>query len=149
MKTPPRISDAEWLVMKVLWERSPLAVADVTEALEDQTGWKLKTVQTLLNRLVKKGALDYEKRGRAFYYAPIVEESACVRAETQSFLQRVSGGALKPMLAWFIEEGDLSDEEIAELKRMIEKREERGAGEDEEPGNEIAGPESRARRNSR
>ncbi len=119
---PPRISDAEWLVIRVLWTRSPATVNDVFETLESATGWKLKTVMTLLNRLVKKGALTFEKVGRAYHYTPRVKEADCVRAERRSFLQRVYGGALKPMLAHFLEEAELSPEEISDLKRMLNKK---------------------------
>ncbi len=118
----PRISDAEWLVMRVLWTRSPATVNDVHVALEPATGWKLKTVMTLLNRLVKKGVLTFEKVGRAYHYTPRLKEADCVRAERRSFLQRVYGGALKPMLAHFLEEASLSTEEIDDLKRLLNKK---------------------------
>lgn len=119
----PHISDSEWLVMKVLWEKSPLTTVDVVEALAPSTNWKLKTVLTLLNRLVKKGAVGFDKQGRAYHYFPQVEEKECVRAESQSFLQRVYGGALKPMLAHFVEDAELSPEEIQELKDILEAKE--------------------------
>jgi BlaI family penicillinase repressor len=116
MKTTPNISDAEWLVMKVLWAKSPGTTVDVVETLEPTTKWKLKTVLTLLNRLVKKGALGFDKKGRAYHYYPLVEEAACVRAETRSFLERVHSGSLKPMLAEFLGEAELSKAEIEDLR---------------------------------
>jgi BlaI family penicillinase repressor len=124
--TPPRISDAEWIVMKVLWNSVPLTANEVVEALESTTDWKPKTIMTLLNRLMKKGALDFEKEGRAYRYFPRVREADCVRAETRSFLERVYGGALKPMLAHFLEEERLSEQEIDDLKRLLDRKAEEG-----------------------
>lgn len=119
----PQISDAEWLVMRVLWDKAPQTANDVVAALEPHVHWKPKTVMTLLNRLVKKGALDYNKQGRAYHYFPQVREAACVRAESRSFLQRVYGGSLLPMLAHFLDEERLSPREIAELKRLLDAKE--------------------------
>ena len=121
MQDGPRISDAEWLVMQTVWGRSPITAAEVIEALAPATTWKPKTTMTLLNRLVKKGVLGFEKKGRAYHYHPLVEQDECVKAENRSFLQRVYGGALKPMLADFLEEADLSKEDIEELKQMLDE----------------------------
>jgi BlaI family transcriptional regulator, penicillinase repressor len=115
------ISDAEWLVMQVVWKGSPLTATEVVEELASKTQWKPKTVMTLLNRLVKKGVLGYEKKGRAFHYYPMVNQADCVKAENRSFIQRVYGGALKPVLVDFLEEADLSKEDVEELKRILDK----------------------------
>lgn len=118
----PRISDSEWLVMKVLWSSSPATTTDVVEALTPTIKWKLKTVLTLLNRLVKKGAVGYDKVGRAYHYYPLVSEKDCVRAENRSFLQRVYGGSIAPMLAHFVEDTKLSPSQIQELKDILERK---------------------------
>lgn len=120
----PRISEAERQVMKVLWVRSPQAASDVVDALAASTDWSDKTIRTLLNRLVQKRALGYRKSGRAYLYYPLVEERQVIRAESKSFLKRVYGGALMPMLAAFLEDEPLSPEQIAELKRMLDQKEE-------------------------
>lgn len=123
MKNLPQISDSEWLVMRMLWDKAPRTANDVVAALEPHTHWKPKTVMTLLNRLVKKGALSFDKRGRAYHYFPLVEESDCIRAESRSFLRRVFGGSLMPMLAHFLDEERLSRREIEELKRLLKQKE--------------------------
>jgi BlaI family penicillinase repressor len=123
LKSMPRISEAEWLVMKVLWERSPQAANEVTEALRSQTDWKPKTVKTLLSRLVQKKALGFERAGKAYHYRPLVSEEACARARRRTLLQRVYDGALTPMLAAFIEDEELTPEEIAELRRLLDRKE--------------------------
>jgi BlaI family penicillinase repressor len=122
MKSIPRISDAEWTVMKVLWNRSPLPASEIIEALEQSERWAPKTVKTLLNRLVKKGALGFSQEGRAYLYRPLVSESACTTAVSEAFLARVFGGSLQPMLAHFVGEKKLSAKQVQELKRLLEDK---------------------------
>lgn len=120
----PKISETEWEVMKVVWSRSPLSAAEIIDALmKADSTWHPKTAKTLLNRLVKKKALGFKKEGRAYLYRPLVQEADCALAESESFLDRVFGGSLKPMLAHFVERRKLSAQEIQELKRLLEGRE--------------------------
>lgn len=123
MAKVPRISDAEWRVMQMLWEKSPATAGDVAQRLADDTAWSPKTVQTLLNRLVAKRAVDYEKKGRTHHYFPLLRESQCLRAASRSFLDRVFSGSVGPMLARFLEEADLSQPEIDELKAILKRKE--------------------------
>jgi BlaI family penicillinase repressor len=120
---PPRISETEWEVMMVCWERSPLAAQEIIETLSARGDWHPKTVKTLLNRLVKKRALGFKKDGRAYLYHPLVAQRECVSAESRSFLDRVFGGSLKPMLAHFVENRKLSAAEISELKELLKQQE--------------------------
>lgn len=122
MQNNSRISQAEWEVMKVLWAQSPATANDVVNALSEKTLWNSKTIRTLINRLVKKKILAFEKKGRQYHYRPLATEMECVRAETASFLSRVRGGPVKPMLAALLEEQQLSAEEIAELKRILDEK---------------------------
>ena len=119
MKSLPKISDAEWQVMKVLWGASPLPASAIITALEATTTWNHHTIKTLVNRLVNKKVLGYRKEGRRHLYFPRVAEAECMREESRSFLRRVYGGAVKPMLAAFIEAEELSPEDIAELKQIL------------------------------
>lgn len=118
----PQISEAEWEVMRVLWANAPQTANDVCAALADSSTWSPRTIKTLLNRLVNKGALNYTRQGRVYHYRPAVSESACIRAASRSFLKRVFGGALTPMLAHFLEEERLTVKEIAELRSMLDER---------------------------
>jgi BlaI family penicillinase repressor len=118
MKKPPQISDAEWEVMNVLWESAPLTGSDVAERLEAHP----KTVKTLLGRLVKKGALRYEEEGNRYLYHPLFARDQFVAVETRSFLDRVFGGEATPALLHFVEQVDLSDEELQELRAHLERR---------------------------
>jgi BlaI family transcriptional regulator, penicillinase repressor len=123
MNRMPRISETEWKVMKICWARSPVTAQEIIEALAAKDDWHPKTVKTLLNRLVKKRALGFKKEGRAYLYQPLAAERDCVTAETQSFLDRVFGGSLKPMLAHFVENRKLSPKEIVELKSLLKQKE--------------------------
>jgi len=122
-RSVPRISESEWEVMKVLWAKAPLSASEIIQALAAQADWHPKTVKTFLNRLVRKKALGFQKEGRAYSYRPLVKEAECVQAVSESFLDRVFGGALKPMLAHFVEHRKLSAAEIRELKRLLETKE--------------------------
>jgi BlaI family penicillinase repressor len=126
MKKVPRISENEWEIMRVIWGRGPCSANDLIEALrsKDHT-WHPKTVKTYLTRLVNKQALDFLKEGRAYLYSPLVTKAECVAAASESFIERVFGGSLKPMLAHFVERKKLSAEEIRALKQLLE-----GGGQD-------------------
>ena len=119
MKKMPRISEAEWEVMKVLWGNSPATANQIVEGLSKRTHWQRETIRTLINRLVQKKALGFEKEGRQYHYYPLVSEAECVRAETRSFLDRVHGGSIEPMLAAFVEERRLSPEQLDRLSRIL------------------------------
>ena len=122
MKKLPKISESEWLVMRVLWSKSPLTANEVVEKLAGKTKWKPKTVKTLINRLLKKGAVKFQKEGRKYRYYSAVSEAECVGTQSRSFIQRVYGGAARPMLAAFLEDAELSAEDIAELKKILEQK---------------------------
>lgn len=118
----PNITDAEWEVMKVLWAGSPKTASEIVQALEGSRDWNPKTVRTLIKRLTEKGAVGYEADGRVYLYHPAVQEEECVKSETQSFLKRVYGGAMRPMLAHFIRDEQLSREDLDELRKLLDER---------------------------
>jgi BlaI family transcriptional regulator, penicillinase repressor len=122
MKRTPRISDTEWEIMRIVWAHHPITAADIISRLAAaDPSWHPKTVRTLLTRLVAKKALAYEEHGRAYVYEPRVTEQECVAAASGSFVDRVFGGALKPMLAHFIEQKQLTAEELAELRALLDQ----------------------------
>lgn len=117
-----KISDAEWLVMKVIWQESPLTASSVIEHLKNETDWSPKTVQTLIGRLVKKGALGVKKDTNLNEYYPLVSKEECMREETKTFLQKVYGGSLKVLIANFVNNEVLSPKEIEELKSLLNEK---------------------------
>jgi len=122
MKKLPQISEAEWQVMKVLWAKSPLRAIEVIEKLKGSTDWKPKTIKTLLSRLVKKEALAYKEEKNAYLYYPIVSENECAKEETKSFINRVYDGSLNLLVKNFVEEQQLSEDEIKELKKILKDK---------------------------
>ena len=119
---PPDITESEWTIMETLWKRAPLTASEVAKALRRSTGWAQNTVRTLLTRLVEKGALGAKENAAGVReFAPAVEREACVRAESESFLQRVFQGAAKPLLVHFAENAELTPEELRELKRLFDR----------------------------
>jgi len=122
MKEIPQISDSEWEIMKILWVSAPLTANEVYLKIKENKNWKHNTVKTLLSRLVKKEALKFEKRNREYLYFPLVSEDELVQSESTSFLSRVYNGAVKTMIANFIENENLTKEEIEELKNILDKK---------------------------
>ena len=125
MSEIPKISEAEWEVMKIVWSRSsPCTANEIVDALGGIADWKPNTIKSLITRLVKKQALGYEEERRMYLYYPLVSEDKCIKWETKSFVKRVFGGALKPMLVAFLQEEKLTQDEIEELKRILDERKE-------------------------
>ena len=118
MDTTP-ISDAEAMVMEVLWGASPRSAEEVIAALADSTGWAEPTIKTLLNRLLNKGAISAEKDGRRYLYSPILRREAWVQQQSEGLLARLFGGRVAPLVAHFSERGQLTPADIAELKRLV------------------------------
>ena len=118
----PRISDAEWVVMRVLWKKSPLTTNEVVTAVQPDSDWKPKTIHTLLNRLVAKGCLRFVKKGREYMFYPLVTAEDCEHEAMRSFLGRFFDGELAPFLARFVEREKLTPREIARLKQILEGR---------------------------
>jgi BlaI family transcriptional regulator, penicillinase repressor len=122
VKRIPKISDTEWEVMRVIWRQHPITAGEVISQLaaRDAT-WHPKTARTLLARLVEKKALDYEPQGRSYVYKPRVTEAECTAAASGSFVERVFGGSLKPMLLHFIEQRQISREDLDELRALLDR----------------------------
>lgn len=125
MKEYPQISDGEWRVMKVIWQRSPVTANEVIEQLEHIMDWKPKTIKTMIRRLVDKKALGFHKEGKSYLYYPLVSENEGIKVESEAFLKKVFAGSLNLMLANFIDEQRISKEEIEELKHIIDSSEQR------------------------
>ena len=122
-KNIPRISETEWEVMRAVWAKHPAPASEIIERLSraDPT-WHPKTAKTLLTRLVQKKALDYETRGRTFVYEPLVTERECIAAASESFLDRVFGGSLRPMLVHLVESQQLTSSDLDELRALLESQ---------------------------
>ncbi|MBI1374000.1 MAG: transcriptional regulator [Phycisphaera sp.] len=120
----PSISDAEWQVMQVAWERSPAATGaqEFVDALAEANRWHPRTIKTMLARLIKKGALKFEQEGNRYLYRPAVSQKQCVRAESRSFLKRVFDGDSAAALMHLVEATKLTPGQVDELKRLLEEK---------------------------
>lgn len=119
MKTLPQISEAEFEVMKIVWKHAPISTNEITDRLVKTTSWNPKTIQTLIKRLVTKGALTYEKHSRVFVYTPLVGRDEYIGQESSSFLNRFYDGDISAMLSAYIEQDKLSDSEIHTLRSLL------------------------------
>ena len=115
----PSISDAEWIVMREFWARGETTSSEVIAALGKTQQWKPPTIMTLITRLVKKGALGFERQGREYRYSPLVDEAHCAHAVSKSLVDRVFGGRVAPLLACFLDRQKLSKKDIAELRELL------------------------------
>ena len=121
---PPEISPTEWTVMEVLWKASPRTrtATEVFKDLQSSTGWALNTVRTMLSRLVEKGAVVARKQPDSVTgFSAAVERQDLVKAESQSFLQRVFKGAESALLLHFVENSRLTPEQARTLKQLVEE----------------------------
>lgn len=114
-----QISEAEAVVMEVLWQRQPQAADEIVAALAGRSEWAEATVKTLLNRLLNKGAIRADKDGRRYLYAPVLTREAWVAQQSEGLVERLFGGRVAPLVAHFSEQGRLTASDIAELKRLI------------------------------
>ncbi len=116
-----QISEAESVVMDVLWRRHPLGAEDVVAELADSRHWQEPTIKTLLNRLLNKGAIAAEREGRRYLYSPLLEREAWVLEESRGLLDRLFDGRVAPLVAHFSEHRKLSRKDIAELRKLLEE----------------------------
>ena len=116
-----RISEAESVVMEVLWRNSPLAADEVVAALGDSQQWQEPTIKTLLNRLLKKGAIAAEKDGRRYLYSPVLAREAWIQGESEGLLERLFEGRVAPLVAHFSRQRKLSAKDIRELRALLEE----------------------------
>ena len=119
------ISDAEWQVMQVVWDRKTATAAEVIATLAAATGWRHRTIRTLLARLVDKGVLAAEADGNRYHYRPLVSRGKCVRDASQSFLRRVFVGNAAELLVHFVRSAEMAPEQIEELRRLLDDKQAR------------------------
>ncbi len=115
----PDISDAEFSVLDVLWQHNPASANDIVEKLNEIKPWHEKTVKTLLNRLVKKQAISYEKQQRSYLYSPLIERESYVVKQSKTLVDKLFRGHLSPLVASFAQQSKLKKDDIAALKSII------------------------------
>jgi predicted transcriptional regulator len=122
-RKPVAISEAESVVMRVIWSRGSATTEDVVAALEQHGKWQEATVKTLLNRLLNKGALKAHRDGRRYVYSAVLTREDWMSAESHGFLDRMFGGRVAPLVSYFSQQKKLGKKDIEELKRLIKELE--------------------------
>lgn len=125
MEQNTQISGAEWKIMNILWLTSPLTANEIINHLGNHVNWNDRTIRTLINRLLKKQAISFDKKGREYLYYPIVNEDECKRKENKNFLNRVYNGTFSLMFAKFLEDEAFSKDEINDLKKILNEKTEK------------------------
>ena len=117
------IGEAELEIMKVVWKADePIGSTAIGKAVEEK-GWKRTTIATFLARLVEKGALSAERRGKAWYYAPILTAKEYKKSQVKNLIQNLFDGSAENLVAALFEEEQFSEKDIQELKAIFEKKE--------------------------
>jgi BlaI family transcriptional regulator, penicillinase repressor len=117
------ISDAEVEVLQQLWKESPLAAQDIIDRLESTNSAHPKTVKTLINRLLNKGAIKFKEENRKYSYYPVVKKKDFYGVKTESFLNKFFAGELSPLVSFFSNHKKLSAKEIAEIRKLLDAQE--------------------------
>jgi BlaI family penicillinase repressor len=117
------ISEAEWQVMNVVWDSQPVDSQQVIDQLAAASNWSSATIKTMLHRLVKKQVLAFEQTGKRYLYRAAVGRNECVRQASRSFLERVFCGAAAPALMHLVQTSSLTADEVAELRRLLDRKE--------------------------
>ena len=115
------LTASEWKLMEKLWDKAPQTIAQLTGALEEETGWGKHTVISFLNRMEKKGAVKYEEVGRAKAYSPAYPREEAGREEAERFLDRVFGGSLGLMVSSLAQGEGISDEDLRQLEDILRR----------------------------
>ncbi|MBU3128752.1 BlaI/MecI/CopY family transcriptional regulator [Clostridium tagluense] len=115
----PKISNSEWVVMKIIWNHSEITSINIIQQLKDKAQWKPATVKSLINRLLNKNAIGFNKLGYEYLYFALVSEDECIKSESKSFIDRVFNGSIKSMILTFAESKEISETDIEELKNIL------------------------------
>jgi len=116
----PTVTPAEWEIMESLWKCGPQAARDIYASLPQANSWDIKTVRSLLSRLVEKGAVGYDQIGNSYLYRAEFSRESLVCGEVQSVVDRTLGGSITALFASFIREEKLDDAEIEVLRKLLE-----------------------------
>lgn len=115
------ISEAEAIIMGVLWRGAPRTAEDILAEVGPAQQWQEGTVKSLLNRLLKKNAIRAERDGRRYLYTPLLSRELYVSQESKGLLDRLFGGQVAPLVAHFSEQRKLSKKDIAQLRKLLQE----------------------------
>ncbi len=122
---PAQLTDAEWKVMRIVWQLKSCAARDVYELAGEEFGWKPTTVKTYLSLLVNKGYLSTTRVGNSYLYRPKRSLLHSLQRAADSLLEKTLDGSDGPLLAYMLKKSRLSEKEIAELRELLDESESR------------------------
>jgi BlaI family penicillinase repressor len=125
MKNKIDITESEWLVMQVLWKKSPLTLGEIAKKLDGKADWNKTTINTLLRRLMKKEAVSY-KEARFYKYYPLVTERECLKAEMKDILNKFFYSSPQKLMATLVESEDFTQNDITELEKLLNQIKDKG-----------------------
>jgi BlaI family penicillinase repressor len=120
-KSTAELTEAQWEIMRIVWEKEPCTAGTVQEGLAKSKDWAYATVKVTMDRMVGKGFLKIEKIRNLQLFRSCVGEVEARRGELRKMLKRSFGGALTPLLKFLIEHEGLSKEEAAQLREFVNK----------------------------
>ena len=123
MKYNSGLSENEWYIMQVLWEKSSASLRELCDALSESKGWTKHAISSFLKRMLEKGAISVDESGKVKNYIPLWNKEETILEETQSIMERVYKGDLLLMVSNAVKEQKLTKEEIEELKNMLDRKE--------------------------
>lgn len=115
------LSASEWKIMSYLWDHEPVTIMQLTAALKEETGWSKNTIITFLKRMESKNAVSYSCEKNAKHYFTLIKRDEVAVEETKSFLKRMYSGSLGMMMNSLIEQEALSEDDISELREILDK----------------------------
>ena len=115
------ISEAEAVIMEVLWRQAPRSAEEILAEVGAQQDWQEGTVKSLLNRLLTKNAVKAERDGRRYLYSPRLTREQYVSQESKGLLDRLFEGRVAPLVAHFSEQRKLTKKDIAELRKLLQE----------------------------
>ena len=122
MPPVPTVTPAEWEIMESLWKHGPQAARDIFASLSPSNPWDIKTVRSLLSRLVEKSAVGYDQVGNSYLYRAEFSRRSLVCGEVQNVVDRTLGGSITALFASFLQEEKLDDAEIEELRKLLSEK---------------------------
>ena len=115
-----KLFDSEGKVMAILWDEGPLSAKQISLIAADSIGWNKNTTYTVIKKLEAKGFIRRDEPG--FICTPLVTRAEMQKKEASSLLDRVFGGSRKALFSALLEDEELSESELADLREMIESR---------------------------
>lgn len=124
-RRPASIGQAELDVLRHIADENPVTVGEAADHFARTKGYARTTVQAMMERLREKGFLDRRKLRGTYHYAPRIPQADLLRRLVREFVERTLGGSLEPLVAYLSQDAHLNDEQLAELKRLVEELEEK------------------------